>query len=162
MTTNNSVVAIHSSHAEAETAVKEFEKPGYDLSKLPIFGHEIRKKEHIVSYYNAGGRMKSLGGLGAFWGWISDGFFGSAFFLIPGIGPLMVAASLVGWMVGGMEGAAMIGGLSAIGAGFLSLGNDVAEGKWMLQEIRQESVDMHRQSIGHRRGERATRWTGRD
>jgi hypothetical protein len=45
----------------------------------------------------------------------------SAFFLIPGIGPLIVAGPLVGWLVGALEGAVAVGGLSAIGAGLYSL-----------------------------------------
>ena len=40
----------------------------------------------------------------------------SAFFLIPGIGPLLVAGPLVGWIVGALEGAALLGGLSVLGA----------------------------------------------
>jgi hypothetical protein len=48
--------------------------------------------------------------------------FGSAFFLIPGIGPLLVAGPLVGWIVGALEGAVVVGGLSALGAGLYSLG----------------------------------------
>jgi len=42
--------------------------------------------------------------------------------LIPGIGPLVVARPLVGWIVGALEGAVVVGGLSAIGAGLYSLG----------------------------------------
>jgi len=48
--------------------------------------------------------------------------FGSAFFAIPGIGPLLVAGPLVAWIVGGLEGAAVVGGLSALGAGLVSMG----------------------------------------
>jgi len=48
--------------------------------------------------------------------------FGSAFFAIPGIGPLLVAGPLVAWIVGALEGAAVVGGLSALGAGLLSIG----------------------------------------
>jgi len=48
--------------------------------------------------------------------------FGSAFFLIPGIGPLIVAGPLVAWIVGALEGAVVVGGLSAVGAGLYSLG----------------------------------------
>jgi hypothetical protein len=46
----------------------------------------------------------------------------SAFFLIPGLGPLIVAGPLVVWIVGALEGAAVVGGMSAIGAGLFSLG----------------------------------------
>jgi hypothetical protein len=48
--------------------------------------------------------------------------FGSAFFWIPGLGPLLVAGPLVSWIVGALEGAIVVGGLSAIGAGLYSLG----------------------------------------
>ena len=48
--------------------------------------------------------------------------FGSAFFAIPGIGPVLVAGPLVAWIVGALEGAAVVGGLGAIGAGLYSIG----------------------------------------
>ena len=48
--------------------------------------------------------------------------FGSAFFLVPGIGPLVVAGPLVSAIVGGLQGAVMVGGLSALGAGLYSIG----------------------------------------
>jgi len=48
--------------------------------------------------------------------------FGSAAFFIPGVGPLLVAGPLVGWIVGALEGAVVVGGLNAIGAGLYSIG----------------------------------------
>jgi hypothetical protein len=54
----------------------------------------------VIGYYNAGDRMKYWGKLGAFWGGFWGLLFGSAFFLIPGVGPLLVAGPLVGWIVG--------------------------------------------------------------
>jgi len=48
--------------------------------------------------------------------------FGSAFFLIPGIGPLVIAGPLVAWIVGALEGAVVVGGLTALGAGLYGLG----------------------------------------
>ncbi len=48
--------------------------------------------------------------------------FGSAFFFVPGIGPLVIAGPLVGWLVGALEGAVVVGGLSAIGACLYSQG----------------------------------------
>ena len=47
---------------------------------------------------------------------------GSAFFLIPGVGPVVVAGSAVAWIVGALEGAVVVGGLSALGAGLYSIG----------------------------------------
>ena len=48
--------------------------------------------------------------------------FGAAFFAIPGIGPVLVAGPLVAWIIGALEGAVVVGGLSALGAGLYSIG----------------------------------------
>jgi hypothetical protein len=120
--TKNAVVAIYKSHTEAEGAVKELQQSGFDMKKLSIVGRDYHTDEHVIGYYNAGERMKYWGKLGAFWGGLWGMLFGSAFFLIPGLGPLLVAGPLVAWIVGALEGAVVVGGLSAIGAGLYSLG----------------------------------------
>jgi uncharacterized membrane protein len=121
-TANNAVVAIYKSHTEAEAAVKELQQSGFDMKKLSIVGRDEHTDEHVVGYYNAGDRMKYWGKTGAFWGGLWGMLFGSAFFLIPGLGPLLVAGPLVAWIVGALEGAVVVGGLSAVGAGLYSLG----------------------------------------
>ena len=122
MTKNNAVVAIYKSHTEAEAAVKELQHSGFDMKKLSIVGRDYHTDEDVVGYYNTGDRMKNWGKMGAFWGGIWGLLFGAGFFLIPGIGPLVMAGPLVGWIVGALEGAVVVGGLSAIGAGLYSLG----------------------------------------
>ncbi len=47
---------------------------------------------------------------------------GAAFFVVPGLGPIAVAGPLVAAIVGGLEGAVVVGGLSAVGAGLYSIG----------------------------------------
>ena len=122
MTDNESIVAIYPSHTAAEAAVKELQQSGFDMKKLSIVGRDYHTDEHVVGYYNAGDRMKAWGKRGAFWGGIWGWLFGSAFFLIPGIGPVAIAGPLVGWIVGALEGAVVVGGLSALGAGLYGLG----------------------------------------
>jgi hypothetical protein len=122
MTKNSSVVAIYKSHTDAETAVKELQKSGFDMKKLSIVGRDYHTDEDVVGYYNAGDRMKYWGKLGLFWGGFWGLLFGSGVFFIPGIGPLMVAGPLVGWIVGALENALVVGGLSAFGAGIYSIG----------------------------------------
>jgi hypothetical protein len=121
-TTNNAILAIYRSHADAEAAIKDLKQSGFDLQKLSIVGRDYHTDENVIGYYNAGDRMKFWGKTGAFWGGIWGMLFGSAFFLIPGIGPLVVAGPLVTWIVGALEGAVIVGGLSAMGAGLYSLG----------------------------------------
>jgi hypothetical protein len=122
MTKNNAVVAIYKSHAEAEAAIKELQRSGFDMKKLSIVGRDYHTDENVVGYYNACDRMKYWGKAGAFWGGIWGLLFGSAFFFVPGVGPLLVAGPLVAWIVGALEGAVVVGGLTAIGAGLYSLG----------------------------------------
>jgi hypothetical protein len=122
ITKNNAVVAIYKSHTEAEAAVKELQQSGFDMKKLSIVGRDYHTDENVVGYYNTGDRMKYWGKLGAFWGGFWGLLFGSAFFVIPGIGPLLMAGPIVGWIVAGLEGAVVMGGLSALGAGLYSIG----------------------------------------
>lgn len=122
MSEQNSVVAIYASHVEAEQALKELQRGGIDMKTLSIIGKDTHTDEHAVGYYNAGDRMKYWGKMGAFWGGFWGLLFGSAFFIIPGIGPLLVAGPLVAWIVGALEGAVLVGGLSAVGAGLYSIG----------------------------------------
>jgi uncharacterized membrane protein len=122
MSNTNSVVAVFGSHDQAEDAVRELQKDGFDMKKLSIVGKDYHTDEHVVGYYNTGDRMMYWGKLGAFWGGFWGLLFGSAFFWVPGIGPLVVAGPLVTWIVAALEGAVMTGGLSALGAGLYSIG----------------------------------------
>jgi hypothetical protein len=118
----NAVVAIYDTHEAAEETVRELQNAGFDMKKLSIVGKDTHTDEHVVGYYNAGDRMKTWGKMGAFWGGLWGLLFGAAFFAVPGIGPVLVAGPLVAWIVGALEGAVVVGGLSAIGAGLFSIG----------------------------------------
>jgi len=126
----NSVVAIYGSHSQAEEGVKELQKSGFNMKQMSIVGKDYHTDEQVVGYYNTGDRMKYWGKMGAFWGGIWGWLFGAAFFMIPGLGPILVAGPLVAWIVGALEGAVVVGGLSALGAGLYSIGipkNSVVE-----------------------------------
>src|SRR5271165_7512269 len=118
----NSVVAIFDSHERAEDAVRELQKAGFDMKKLSIVGKDYHTEENVVGYYNAGDRMKYWGKMGAFWGGVWGLLFGAAFFFVPGIGPVLVAGPVAAWIIAALEGAVVVGGLSAIGAGLYSIG----------------------------------------
>jgi hypothetical protein len=122
MSEQNAVVAIYGTHFQAEEAVKKLQRAGIDIRTLSIVGKDAHSDEHAVGYYNTGDRMKYWGKTVAFWGGFWGLLFGSAFFAIPGIGPILVAGPLVAWIVGGLEGAALVGGLSVIGAGLYGMG----------------------------------------
>ena len=122
MSETNSVVAVYDTHSQAEEAVKDLQRSGFDMKKLSIVGKDYHSDEHVVGYYNTGDRMKYWGKLGALWGGFWGLLFGAAFFAIPGIGPVLVAGPMVAWIVGALEGAVVVGGLTAVGAGLYSIG----------------------------------------
>lgn len=117
-----SVLAVYETHKEAEHAVRQLQESGIDMKSLSIAAKDTHTDEHVVGYYNAGDRMKYWGKTGAFWGGFWGLLFGSAMFAIPGLGPILVAGPLVAWIVAGLEGAVVVGGLSAFGAGLASIG----------------------------------------
>jgi uncharacterized membrane protein len=165
----NAVVGIFNSHTEAEKSIKELQQSGFDMKKLSIVGKDYHPEEHVVGYYNAGDRMKVWGKWGAFWGGFWGLMFGSALFVIPGIGPLVMFGPIVGWLVGALEGAVVIGGLSALGAALYSIGipqdsimqyetavksakflviahgtaNEVSKAKSILETAGAEQTDVH-------------------
>jgi uncharacterized membrane protein len=118
----NAVIAVYDTHSAADEAVKELQKAGFDMKKLSVVGKDYHTEDHVVGYYNAGDRMKHWGKFGAFWGGLWGLLFGAAFFWVPGIGPVLVGGPLVAWILAALEGAAVVGGLSAIGAGLYGLG----------------------------------------
>ncbi len=122
MSEHNAAVGVFNSHTEAETSIKELQQAGFDMTKLSIVGKDYHPEEHVVGYYNAGDRMLFWGKQGAFWGGFWGLLFGSALFVIPGMGPLVVFGPLVGWIVGALEGAVVVGGLSALAAALYSIG----------------------------------------
>jgi hypothetical protein len=121
-TKESSVVAVYQLHSDAENAVNLLKKADFNIKKLAILGQGYHTEDQIVGYYTTGDRMKHWGKQGAFWGGLWGLLIGSAFFLIPGVGPVMVAGSAVAWIVGALESAAVVGGLSALAAGLYSIG----------------------------------------
>lgn len=119
---SNSVAAVYMQHSAAENAVKQLKDGGFDVKKLSIIGRDYHSEENVVGFFNRGERMEYWGKTGAFWGGLWGLLFGSAFLVIPGIGPILAAGPVVAWIAAGLESAIVVGGLSALGAGLFSMG----------------------------------------
>lgn len=116
------LVATYDTHANAEAAVRTLQKAGLDMTKLSIVGTDYHTEDEVVGYYTTGDRMKAWGASGALWGGLWGLLIGSAFFFLPGIGPVLAAGPIVAWIVGALEGAAAVGGADALGAALRSIG----------------------------------------
>lgn len=115
-------VAICKTHTEAEQVVKELQRFGFDVKKLSIIGKDYHEEDKVVGFYTTKDAMKSWGKAGAFWGGLWGLLVGAGFFLVPGIGPIVIAGPIVASLVGALEGAVVVGGLSALGGALFSIG----------------------------------------
>lgn len=122
MNKENAIIAVYQTHSQAEETIRELELSGYDMKRLSILGKGYHSEEYPIGFYTTGDRMKSWGATGAFWGGLWGVLLGAAFFWIPGIGPVAAAGPVVHLLVGALEGAALVGGLSALGAALTALG----------------------------------------
>jgi len=120
MDSTNSVVAVFADHPEAEAAVKKLTEAGFDMKQLSVVGKGYHTEEKVVGFYNLGDRVKFWGSRGVFWGGLWGLFFGGLFLTIPVVGHVIVLGYLAATAVSAVEGAVMVGGISAIGAALAS------------------------------------------
>jgi hypothetical protein len=113
---------LFNTHAEAEDAIRSLDRSGFDVKKLSIVGKGFHSEEHPVGFYTLGDKVRAWGGVGAFWGGIWGLLLAPAVFFIPGFGLLALAGPVVSVLVGALEGAVVVGGLSAIGAALTQIG----------------------------------------
>ena len=122
MNNADSVVAVFPSHLAAEAAVKELTAGGLAMTSLTIVGKGYHTEEKVVGFYNAGDRMRVWGSRGAYWGGLWGLFVGGVFLSAPLIGPVFVLGFLATALISALEGAVVVGGMSALGAALSSIG----------------------------------------
>jgi hypothetical protein len=122
MDISNSVVATFADHPEAEVAVKKLAEAGFDVKQLSVIGKGYHTEEKVVGFYNIGDRVKFWGSRGVFWGGLWGLFFGGLFLTVPVVGHVIVLGYLAAAAVSAVEGAVMVGSMSAIGAALASIG----------------------------------------
>jgi hypothetical protein len=107
-TTN--VIAVYDSIDEAERAVEKLIEEGIPAENISIVGQGLQSEVKLHGFVTTGDVAKQGAGLGAVFGGLLGLLFGTAFFFIPGVGPLVVLGPLVDTLLGAAEGA-VAGGL---------------------------------------------------
>ena len=122
MSVNNATLTVFKSEVDAEAAIRQLARDGYDLSKVSMVGRDVDGAVPFGGHVGDNVRGGSLVMVGASWGGIRAMLVGSGFLLVPGIGPLIVAGPLltliVRWMgavVGPDKLSAMVAGLDELG-----------------------------------------------
>jgi len=122
---NAVAIAIYATHETADGALRQLQDSGLDMQVVSVIGKGYHTEENPVGYYTVGPQMKVWGGKGttwsALWGGVWGLLYSAGFFLVPGVGPILVAGPLVG-LVAGAVGAVEEEGLSALGSALLGAG----------------------------------------
>jgi hypothetical protein len=116
------VVGVFPDHKAAEAAVKSLSDAGFEMKNLSLVGKGYHSDEKVMGFYSSGDRIKFWGSRGAFWGGFWGLFFGGIFMTIPVVGHVIILGYLAATMVSALEGAVLVGGLSALGAALYGIG----------------------------------------
>jgi hypothetical protein len=122
MKKEDSYLYIFNTHGEAEGAIRSLSASGFDVKKLSLVGKGYHSEEHPVGFYTTGDRIKTWGGIGAFWGGFWGLLLAPAVFFLPGLGLVAMAGPVVAALIGALEGAVVVGGLSALGGALIQIG----------------------------------------
>jgi hypothetical protein len=122
MTDKHEAANIFPTHVEAEAAVLELQKAGFDMQKISIIGKDYQTTEHIRGFLTWKDSAKAGAGEGGYWGTFFGGLFGIltgvGLLFVPGVGPVIVAGHVAGVLAGWIEGM-VVGGVGAAVAGGL-------------------------------------------
>jgi hypothetical protein len=113
---------VSNTHVEAEEAIRALSRSGLDVRKLSLIGKGYHSEEYPIGFYTAGDTIKTWGGVGAFWGGVWGFLLAPAVFFLPGLGLMAMAGPVVASLVGALEGAVVVGGVSALGAALTTIG----------------------------------------
>jgi hypothetical protein len=122
MNTSNASVHVFDTHDQAESAIRTLSQAGFDMSTLSLVGKGYHTEEKPMGFYTTGDKVRAWGGAGAFWGGIWGLLLAPAVFVLPGVGVVAMAGPFVAALIGALEGAVVVGSLSALGAALSQIG----------------------------------------
>jgi hypothetical protein len=118
----NAAVAVCDNPTEAAAVVTSLRQADFEMSRISVAGRSEGAEHQAIGCFDDGGGVKYWGDQREFWARLWGELPGWALFTMPGVGPVLVAGPLSGWIIAGLENAPVFGGLSALGAGIYSIG----------------------------------------
>jgi hypothetical protein len=116
------LVAVHRGHLELRESLDALVRSRLDLRRVSVAGTDHHTQESVYGYYSTGRRLEAWGAFGSFWSGVWAVLVGGGFFLVPGLGPVLLAGPLVGWLVEALDKGVMVHGLSPLGAALVGKG----------------------------------------
>lgn len=116
------VIGVFDTRSGAEAAMNALARGGFDMHKLSVFGKGGHADDHPHGFYALGDRVRAWGASGGFWGAAWALLLGSAVFVMPPFGIVAAAGPFAAALIAAFEGAAIVGGVSALSAALASVG----------------------------------------
>lgn len=116
------VIGVYDTRSGAELAMNALARGGFDMHKLSVFGKSGRAEDPPHGFYTLGDRIRAWGVTGGFWGAAWALLLGSAVFVMPPFGVVAAAGPFTAAVIAALEGAALVGGVSALSAALASVG----------------------------------------
>ncbi len=122
MFNNHAVIALCAHHEQAESAIGELIRMGFEPKNISFFGKARVNEEDTVGFCTAGNRLVARGATFAFWQLWWDRLGDGGLFLVPGIGPVMFAGPFIREFVAAVDDSVHVDGFSKLGAAIYRLG----------------------------------------
>jgi hypothetical protein len=137
----NTVIAAYDTHEQAERAVKELNKSGFDMKRLSIVAKGYETEEYPLGFYGTADRAKAWGSIAAFWGAAWGMMVAALAFWWQPV-PIFLAPTtpFVQILEGALLGAALAGGIAALSAVVVSWSKP---GERILKYERRFSADSY-------------------
>lgn len=117
-----SSVYVFDTRTRAADAIRSLSASGFDKKGLSVIGRGYHSEEHPVGFYTSGNRIKQWGGSGGFSGGTRGLLSAPTVFFLPGLGLMAMAGPLVSALVGALEDAVVVDGLTALPAALTEIG----------------------------------------
>jgi len=118
----DTIIAVFPNHEEADKAVQALAAAGIGVKNISVVGKGYHTEEKVMGFYNMGDRMQMWGSRGALWGGLWGLLFGGVFMVVPVFGQVVVLGYLATAVISALEGALVLGSLSALGGAISSIG----------------------------------------
>jgi hypothetical protein len=116
------VIAVCGTHEAAQALVAALNRAGFDMTQVSLVGNGSASSEHAHGFFTVADRVKAWAGTGSLWGAGWGLLLGAAIVVMPPIGVVVAAGPFVAILLAVLEGAAVVGGVSAIAAALTELG----------------------------------------
>ncbi len=116
------IVAVFETLQDVHSVMWKLEKTGFEMKNLSVVARDFKSKENVIGFHTKLEETKRWGKAGALWGGLWGAVFGTALLFIPGIGSIVISGTLTSTVISALEGAAVIGGLSILGAALFNIG----------------------------------------